>query len=720
MFDQASNVPEDVNMALARDFTKQSPKGIKIKDFAVLTLNNTFEIEKERAILWIVLVFACGCAFYLNAGFEYQFQFWLIATIIGFIIAFGEMLLWQKFHFWGFGIASFIGFLIGAFSIGVILTDFRANTIAEPNISTELQRKISGDIIAIDRNIEGVWRVKISNINIDDYMQDKVPQYIRLSLKTKPDAQIGDKISCSGLIRPPPKAVIFGAYDYSRKAWFQKIGGVGFCKDIPKFDEAPKHSWFAQIQNQINAARLNASAKISHQITGGGAGFLAAITTGDRSWISKADNDALQNAGLGHIISVSGLHVGLISGIIYFALLRIISLCGPLALWFDARKIAAILSLIAAISYTIFTGSEAPAVRAAIMAAIACFAVLLDRKAISMRSLAIAAFIILAFAPENAADAGFQMSFLATMALVGLWENFVRPNAAPTSKLYKLGFWIIGAILTSLVAGLATMPISIANFGRFSTYGLVANLLSAPINDFIIGPFALLASFLSLFGIGNWAWDIAASGLGFILDISYYFSSLESLNFDLNPLNDAACLGMVLTICWLCLWKSKIKYLSILIFAFSIAFWIYTPRNEAIIARNGNAIFAQSISNKNGANYPAQICFKTGNRFAATQLLDAAHLSLTEQNAIIETLGKARSRKCVIRRGDWEAHFINENEIFGHKNKNNILSLTFDNKTYAISDDSNQNGAFLNRNGWKLELQSPKEANRPWNTNQQY
>jgi competence protein ComEC len=130
--------------------------------------------------------------------------------------------------------------------------------------------------------------------------------------------------------------------------------------------------------------------------------------------------------------------------------------------------------------------------------------------------------------PESAIDPGFQMSFLATAALVALWEIWERRrDGAPEVGLLQLGaMWLGGAAATSVVAGLATAPISAATFGRVSVWSLPANVLAAPILDFWVAPFSLLAAGLAPFDLDDWAWQAAAEGLSITLKIAHFIADL--------------------------------------------------------------------------------------------------------------------------------------------------------------------------------------------------
>jgi len=652
---------------------------------------------------------------------------------------------------------TFLNLLVMAFSGGIIVSFLRTNAVSTPIIQEQsVKRKISGTLAGVDRSKNGSWRAKVRLTEVQGLPLNSIPKYVRVTTYSAAKARIGSSFECVAVLRPPPKAIVPGGYSFARKAWFLQIGAVGYCEGPPILSPPIASGIIDSIQNSMTDARLAASKSISNGKTGGGAGFLAAITTGDRSWISEADARALQGSGLGHIISVSGIHVSLIAGLVYFALVRMLSLLGAIPLWFDVRKIAAMIGLGCAVGYTIFTGSEAPAIRAAIMTSIAFVAILIDRQAISLRGLAIAAFLILLFRPEHAADAGFQMSFLATMALVALWEIFIpKSGGAPRALINRIGFWLLGAVLASLVAGLATLPISINNFGRFSTYGLVANVIAAPIVDFAIGPFAVLGATLSPFGLDEWAWKVAIWGLNIVLRLAYYFSAIDVQTVALSPLSVFPCFLMVFAVVWACFWRGGLKIFALLPLFASIFLWATAPIPELYVAAGARAIYSPRSQAKNQHINVSRLCFLKNARFDALRLIDQSNATQTQKAIDVAALGQSRTQKCAIGRGDWEAHFVNEQDFFGantrerlpkgvnrllsnkqgkQKNLNpredsieteltlernlqesEALSITFGNETRALDAQNTPNGAILYRKGWRLSLYQPQSTNRPWN-----
>jgi competence protein ComEC len=172
----------------------------------------------------------------------------------------------------------------------------------------------------------------------------------------------------------------------------------------------------------IDALRADVTERILKALPGPAGGVVAALLAGEQTAVDKDVAQAMRDSGLAHILSISGLHivfvVALVMGLVRYG----IALVPALALRIDAKKVAAVLALLAALFYTALAGAPVPAQRACAMAGFALLAVLLDRTALSLRLVAWSAIIVLAVAPESLTGASFQMSFAAVVALIAAWE----------------------------------------------------------------------------------------------------------------------------------------------------------------------------------------------------------------------------------------------------------------------------------------------------------
>ncbi len=168
---------------------------------------------------------------------------------------------------------------------------------------------------------------------------------------------------------------------------------------------------------------------------GGDARAIAtAILTGRRDAVSEPVNDALFISGLGHILSISGYHMAVVAGVVFFAVRALLALIPALALGFPIKKWSAFAALLAVTFYLLLSGAVVATQRSFVMIAIVLVGVMADRRAITFRTLAIAALAVMIIAPESVVHPSFQMSFAATLGLVALIEQGMpRLFATPDS-----------------------------------------------------------------------------------------------------------------------------------------------------------------------------------------------------------------------------------------------------------------------------------------------
>jgi len=190
-------------------------------------------------------------------------------------------------------------------------------------------------------------------------------------------------------------------------------------------------------------------------LTGERGAIASALITGKRGTISQPVNNAMYVAGLGHVPSISGYHMAVVAGIVFFIIRGALALVPSLASLRPIKRWAAAGALLAAAFYLLLSRAEVATRRSFIMVAIVLIGVVLDRPALTLRTLAVA--------PQSIVNPSFQMSFAATLALVAAHQHGLPWRAdADSSTGVRIALWgwreLAGLMLVSLVAGLATMP----------------------------------------------------------------------------------------------------------------------------------------------------------------------------------------------------------------------------------------------------------------------
>jgi len=490
--------------------------------------------------------------------------------------------------------------LIAAAGLGMCAAQLRAANVAQaPYAGGDEPVRIEGWVVANDASESGP-RLRLLVRDIEGAQAR--PRYVRVSVSEAGLLTAGRAAVCRAVLGPPPGPMAPGAYDFARRAYFEQLGATGFafgrCRPAAF---APPASWLDRQRLRLAAMRADLSATIQAAAPGRGGAIAAALVTGDRSSIDTTTNESLRDSGLGHLLSVSGIHMGVVGGLIFAAVLWSLSLVGPIALRFPVKKIAAVIALIALAAYLIVSGSSVPALRAFVMACVAFGAILIDRPAISMRGLALAAFVVTLIFPESVLEPGFQMSFAATMALVALFEMLKRaphepalPTPGPLiGALNASARGIGGVLLISLVAGLATDPFAVYHFQRFAIYSLPANLIAAPIMSFLVAPAACAAAVLAPFGWADPALEVMASALDMIAAVGQTFGDRPEAVRALPRPSDAAFAICVFSLLWACLWRGALRWVSLPIFIASLALYAATPRPIVAFDADLRAIYAR-------------------------------------------------------------------------------------------------------------------------------
>ena len=374
----------------------------------------------------------------------------------------------------------------------------------------------------------------------------------------------GDRITVRAIVMPPLSPAAPGAFDFPRLAWFQSLGAVGFTIAAPRL-VAP-HGGGADGKTmaiRITVLRQSMSERIRAVIGGDAGAVAAALMTGDRGAISEEVLGAMRDSGLAHLLAISGLHVGLLAGVLFFFVRGGLALIEPVALRYPIKKWAAVVAIAGAFLYLLATGATVPTQRAFIMTGIVLLAVLLDRAAISMRLVAFAALVILVAAPEAILGPSFQMSFAAVVALIAVYElrgdhlSGWRGHAALGRKLALYGG---GILLTTLVASLATTPFAVFHFNRFVSYGMAANLLAVPITALWIMPWATAAYVLMPFGLEG----LALAPMGWGIDVVLWVArTVAGWPGAVALLPALPMWALALTAgggLWLCLWRRRWRF----------------------------------------------------------------------------------------------------------------------------------------------------------------
>ena len=299
----------------------------------------------------------------------------------------------------------------------------------------------------------------------------------------------------------------------------------------------------------------------------------------------------MRDAGLAHVLAIAGLHMALVGLGLFWTVRALLALIPAIALQYPIKKWAALAALASAAFYLVISGAATPATRAFIMLAAMLLAVLFDRPALSMRSLALAATIILLLQPENLLEPGFQMSFSAVVSLIAVaeWEQARRARRAETSgpQAFKgVRRYMRGIATTSLVGSLATAPYAVFHFDRATHYAVVGNLLAMPVMGFVTMPAAALSVFLMPFGLDVWPLRVMGWGIEIMLSVGRFVSGLPGAVSIMSAWPMAALVLLSLGGLWIAIWRRSWRWFGLVPMAASVAVAYATPGPDLLVARD--------------------------------------------------------------------------------------------------------------------------------------
>ncbi|WP_233499412.1 ComEC/Rec2 family competence protein [Pararhodobacter sp. CCB-MM2] len=476
--------------------------------------------------------------------------------------------------------------------MGVMLAGWRSHNVAAPVLDRHRYGPVAGRIIEVDRSVSDAIRLTLDRVDLPGLHPDRVPLTVRVSIHGDLDVDpvVGTPVMLTGYLGPPSGPVEPGGFDFRRLAWFEQLGGIGYTRTPVLAMDDPAPGWGLS----LTRLRQRIAEGIRARLPGDAGGFVAAILTGDRSGVSLQVTEDLRRSNLAHLLAISGLHMGLLTGVVYGALRGFLALIPLLALRWPIRKIAALGALAAASFYLALSGGNVATQRAFVMAAVMLGAVLVERRALSMRSVALAALILLVWRPEALLSVGFHMSFAATIALVAVFRalrDWRLAKGASRPKGWRR--WLrplAEAALCSLIAGVATAPFAAAQFHRVAEYGLIANLLAVPLMGALVMPAAVLAAALwplGLEGVGLW---LMAQGTRWILFVAAEVGGLEGA-VRLVPGPPGWVMPMLsLGALWLVLWPGRARWAGVGLMVLALSGWTQATRPALLVEGEGGLV----------------------------------------------------------------------------------------------------------------------------------
>lgn len=598
------------------------------------------EIERRRLFNWLPVCMGAGVLLYFLADREPG----LAAPLAGLVLcALAALLLQQRRAAMAICIAA------AAVFAGFATATLRTAGVAAPALARNHVGKLTGFVETLEQREKGV-RIVVQVTDLPGVEPRQRPRRVRVTTPVT-TLKPGDHISATARLLPPPGPARPGGYDFARDAFFQGIGAVGSIAGKIALAPAPvpmprRLAWAVAIDQARNAL----TERIATSGGGQAGAMAAALVTGKRGLISEATNNDLRAAGIYHIVSISGLHMVLAAGTIFWLARALLALSQTAALRWPVKKLAALAAMAGATGYCIFSGAEVATVRSLIMTLVMLGAILVDRPALSMRNLALAAIIVLLREPEALLGPSFQMSFGAVAALIAFAERWQEraPDAAAASWPWPLRpLWLsaVGILTTTMVATAATAPYGVFHFQTFNPFGLLGNALALPFVSLIVMPAAVFGVLAYPFGLDWPAWALMGWASGLVLQLAHWVAGIDRSTVVLPAFGSLALILFSLALLWLTLWTTALRFLAALPLVGGLALASAPSRPDILIERDGSGVLVRGQDGK-------MVLAGKPSRFVLTQWLHADGDSRSPDDAALREGAACDARGCVIRLPD--------------------------------------------------------------------
>ncbi|PIO99510.1 ComEC/Rec2 family competence protein [Pleomorphomonas carboxyditropha] len=559
------------------------------RTLSVLAKSFARDLDDGRGFLWWPVAAAVGAAFYFAPASE-PATVELALAGLGVVAA---LLLVVRRH----PVVPYLAVLVGLACAGFLHAALATRLAGHPVFPFERTVTVRGHVVAVEDRGKGAARLLVRPQEMEPRPRDGLPPLVRVTTRGRMPAP-GEAVSMLARLAPPMPPPLPGGYDFARVAWFAGVGASGFTYGAVKpWPQAPPPDTRLVLLSGIETVRMAAAGRIRAALPGDTGAIAAALIVGDRAGISETTNEAMRIAGVSHVLSISGMHMSLVAAFLFGGIRLVLALVPPLALTLPIKKIAAALSMLGTGAYFVVSGMDVPAERSMIMVAVSLFAVLIDRRALSLRVIALAALITLTLSPEAVMEPGAQMSFAAVVALMAGLEAWRARQGdvadggdvsllARTVRRFAL--WTVAALAATVVAGLATLPMALYHFGRLAPLGMIANLVTEPLVSLLIMPMALVAALVMPLGLEGAPLAVMGAGIDAMIAVAHVVADWTPGGGLYGRPMGWTMLAVVAGGLWICLWRGGKRWLGLIAVVTGLAFVGAGSPPDLIVAGDGS------------------------------------------------------------------------------------------------------------------------------------
>jgi competence protein ComEC len=580
------------------------------------------EVEERRFFLWLPVAAMGGVALNLSADREPALWAPVALTLL-----FSALAFLSRSRPVAFGVSL----ALAAVFAGFLAMSLRTARVAAPALDRIRIVTLQGYVEEVDLRAVGA-RLIIAVAHADGMPAEKAPRRVRVTTRKTPGVVAGDFVRLKARLLPPSHAALPGGYDFARDAFFAGVGAVGSTlgaiQVLPPPGDASLRQRFAAA---IDHARNRLAVRVDRIIGGDEGAIAAAMVTGKRDFLSNDAKDLIREAGIFHIITISGVQMTLVAGIFFVATRRLLALSPTLALNTPIKKWAAVVAMAGSLLYDLATGSRVGTQRALVMTLIVLGAVVLDRRALTMRNLAFAVFAVILIEPEAILGVSFQLSFAAVAALVAVMEARLagmetdpdpylpqRGRPPPRGLLSEILHKPLALLFATACATSATASFMAYHFHDLSPYVLIGNPLTLSIIEFFAVPGALVGAALYPLGIDGPVWLYVGLGIKFILWVARFIAEAPGSTVHLRAFAPYALPFLALAAMSATIWRTWTFRATAIPFAIVGLIGAFGgPRYDVIVAPSGDEAAVRDADGR------LTIVGKRFNAFAAEQWLTA-------------------------------------------------------------------------------------------------
>lgn len=409
-----------------------------------------------------------------------------------------------------------------------------------------------------------------------------IQQRLRLTLKKDyPMPEVGEIVEMEAYLMPIQERLTPNGFDFKRHAYFTNLAGTGRALSPPITLQPAKGN------QSIQALRHAIGNAIQEALSPTTAAIAAALLVGDKSGIPPSVRDAFVDAGIAHVLAISGLHLSLMAGLFFFLLRRLLCVLPTIALRYDTKKIAALFALVAGFFYLLLAGAPISTQRAFLMLSFMILAIWCDRPPLSRRFVMVAALGVLTLQPIALFMPSFHLSFFSVMALITVYAHWLerrRWDFYRYTWMRRFFYYLQGLTLASFTASLATLAFTIYHFHKFTLQGVVANLLVIPLMSFWIMPMALLSLLLMPMGWAHFPLKIMGWGIDLMQGSAEHISTWPGASLMLPELPSYSLAPMLVGSFLVHMTRGRVRYACIALICSGFLPLLYHPQPHVFMS----------------------------------------------------------------------------------------------------------------------------------------